>query len=179
MDVLCIGLLTVAVVLVHGYHPWAEDGGLYVSGVLYKLHPSLFPHDRAFVTEHMRYSIFAPVLATLVRVSHLSLAAVLFAIYALSTALMLVAGWSLLRQCVASQAAQRTGVALLAAWWTLPVAGTSLMLMDPYVTARSLSTPLSIVAIAAALKPWRSKQRGPAAIVCVLRACRLRRCFTR
>ena len=33
---------------------------------------------------------------------------------------------------------------------TVPVAGTSLMLMDPYVSARSISTPCSLFALAAA-----------------------------
>jgi hypothetical protein len=35
---------------------------------------------------------------------------------------------------------------------TLPVAGTSLMLMDPYVTARSLSTPCALLALLGALE---------------------------
>ena len=34
---------------------------------------------------------------------------------------------------------------------TLPAAGTSLLLVDPYVTARSISTPLGLLAIAGVL----------------------------
>ncbi len=151
---LWLGLLTAAVVLVHGYHPWAEDGGLYVAGVEHLLDPALFPKDTAFVTEHLRYSVFAPLLATVVRVSHLSLAAVLFGSYLLSTALMLYAALRLAERCILAEAAQWTAVSLLAAWWTLPIAGTSLLLMDPYVTARSFSTPLSLLAVGAALDPW-------------------------
>lgn len=166
-DPLWIGLLTIAVVLVHGYHPWAEDGGLYVSGIEYKLDPSLFPHERAFVTEHLAYSIFAPAIAAAVRLSHLSLQTVLFATYALTSALTLFAALQLLRRCVVSTAAQWTGVALLATWWTLPVAATSLLLMDPYVTARSVSTPLSLLAVAAALEPWGTDRKTvPPALLC-------------
>jgi hypothetical protein len=42
-------------------------------------------------------------------------------------------------------------VFLAACCFTLPVAGTSLCIMDPYVTARSFSTPLSLFALAAVL----------------------------
>ncbi len=56
--------LTIATLLVHGYHPLAEDGGLYVAGVELTLNRSLFPHFTEFVSEHMHYSIFAPVVAS-------------------------------------------------------------------------------------------------------------------
>ena len=47
----------------------------------------------------------------------------------------------------------RWGAVLLAACcFTLPVAGTSLSIMDPYVTARSFSTPLGLFALAAVLE---------------------------
>ena len=153
-DLLWLAPLTLGVLLVHGFHPWAEDGGLYVAGVEYTLDPSLFPHETAFVTEHLRFSVFASFVADLVRLTHLSLAAVLFDVYLLSTALMLLAALCIASRCFVSRSAQWTAVALLGAWWTLPVAGTSLLLMDPYVTARNLSTPLSLLAVAMALDPW-------------------------
>ena len=56
-----LAALTLAVLLVHGFHPLAEDGGLYVAGVEWKLNPSLFPHFTEFVSEHLRFSVFAPV----------------------------------------------------------------------------------------------------------------------
>ncbi len=152
--------LTFGVLVVHGYHPWAEDGGLYLAGVEYTLDPSLFPRDTAFVTEHLRYSCFAPVMAALVRLSHLSLAAIVFLTYLLSTFTLLLAADRLAARCFPlCRLAQRTAVALLAAWWTLPIAGTSLLLMDPYVTARSFSTPLSLLAVAAASEAWEPRGR--------------------
>ena len=161
LDCLSLAALTLAVLLIHGYHPWAEDGGLYVAGVEYTLDPSLFPHETAFVTEHLHYSIFAPFVAALVRSSHGSLAAALFGIYLCSTALMLAAALRVVRRCLVTRTAQWTAVSLLAAWWTLPVAGTSLLLMDPYVTARSLSTPLSLFAVGFALDPWPERLGNP------------------
>jgi uncharacterized membrane protein len=159
LDLVLLLVLTAAVLLVHGFHPWAEDGGLYVAGVELQLHPTLFPLERVFVTEHTRYSVFAPCLAALVRVSHLSLLDVLLCVYLGTAALTLLAALRLVRQCTADPSAQWTAVGLLAACWTTPIAGTSLLLMDPYVTGRSLSTPLTLLAVDAALLPWSPAAR--------------------
>jgi len=153
-----LAALTAATFLLHGYHPLAEDGGLYVAGVKWLLNPSLFPHDRAFVTAHLRYSIFAPVVVGVVRLLHLPLLWALFLLSLASIAGTLLAARRILQRCGMSDAAQLGGVALLAAWWTMPVAGTSLLLMDPYVTARSFSTPLSLFAVAWAMDDWRSRR---------------------
>ncbi|HSU18545.1 MAG TPA: hypothetical protein VLI45_02275, partial [Acidobacteriaceae bacterium] len=48
-----LSALTLATLLIHGYHPLAEDGGLYVAGVEYTLDPGLFPHLTQFVSEHL------------------------------------------------------------------------------------------------------------------------------
>ena len=151
---LLIAILSLLTLLIHGYHPLAEDGGLYVAGIEFTLNRSLFPHFTEFVAEHLRFSVFAPLMASVVRLTHLPLSAVLLAVYLLSIALTLAAARALLRRSGASEPAQLSGVAMLAVLWTLPVAGTSLMLMDPYVTARSLSTPLSLWAIVFALDAW-------------------------
>jgi hypothetical protein len=143
--------LSLATFLLNGYHPLAEDGGLYVAGVQLTLNPSLFPHYTVFVSEHLRFSVFAPVLATLVHLTHLSLAWVLLLTNLFSLWLTFYAAHRLLQRTLSSQPAQLAGLALLAAFWTLPIAGTSLLLMDPYVTARSLSTPLSLLAVAFAI----------------------------
>jgi len=163
---LLLTALTLLVLLIHGYHPLAEDGGLYVAGILWKLDATLFPHDTAFVTEHLRFSIFAPFVAGLVRHTPFSLSWTLFLLYLISIALTLFAALQVLRHIIASEPAQLAGVALLAAWWTLPVAATSLMLMDPYLTARSFSLPLSLLAIAFALGDWRTRPRP--ALLCSL-----------
>jgi len=163
-----LATLTLLVLLIHGYHPLAEDGGLYVAGILWKLDPTLFPHDTAFVTEHLRFSIFAPYVAGLIRHTHLSLYWTLFLLYLFSIALTLFAARQVLRRIIASEYAQLAGVALLAAWWTLPVAATSLMLMDPYLTARSFSLPLSLLAIAFALDDWRHQRTRVACALCLI-----------
>jgi hypothetical protein len=158
-------LLTAVAILVNGYHPLAEDGGLYVAGIEYLLDPTLFPHYTAFVTAHLHYSLFAPSMALLVHLTRLPLPWALTLGYVLSLWLLLFAGLQIMRRCTLSPAAQLSGISLLAAWSTLPVAGTSLLLVDPYLTARSFTTPLSLLAIAYALDDWRSSR---SAFLCAL-----------
>lgn len=158
--------LTALSVLTQGFHPLAEDGGLYVAGVKWLLNPQLFPHDAAFVRAHLSYSVFAPCVAASVRWLHVPLLWSLLAIYIASFALMLSAGRALLRRCGFDDIAQLAGVCLLAAWAAVPVAGTSLLLLDPYVTARSFSTPLCVWALAFSLDDWRT--RHTSAWLCVL-----------
>jgi hypothetical protein len=146
-----VSLLAVFAVAVHGYHPFAEDGGLYVAGIRKLLDPALYPAWTEFVTEHLRFSLFAPAVAGVVRATHLSLEFVLLALYLASLWATLFAGWMLISRTTEDLRARVGAVSLLACWLTLPIAGTSLMLMDPYVTARSFSTPLVLMALAWAL----------------------------
>lgn len=156
---MCLYLaLAVATFLVHGYHPLAEDGGLYVAGVEYLLDPGLFPRYTGFVTAHLRFSVFAPSLRVFVHLTHLSLESALLGLYLLAALLMFAAADRLLRQIVLPRA-RWGGLLLLFAWWTLPAAGTALLLEDPYLTARNFVTPLSLLAISLVLsrtQPRRS-----------------------
>ena len=143
--------LTLTALAVHGYHPFAEDGGLYLAGIKRVLNPALYPYDSEFVLGHLRFSLFAPAVAATVRRSGLGLETTLLLIYLASVWMTLAAGWVLACRCFPSRKERAGAVGLLAMWLTLPIAGTSLMLMDPYVTARSISTPCTLLALAGAL----------------------------
>ena len=145
---LAISLLTLFAVAVAGYHPFVEDGGVYAAGIEKLLNPALFPTWTAFVTEHLRFSLFAPLVAGLVRATHLSLEGTLLLLYLASIWTTLYAAWLLATRLTQNTQARLAAVTLLACWLTLPIAGTSLMLMDPYVTARSFTTPLTLLALA-------------------------------
>jgi len=152
--------LTAFALAVQGYHPFAEDGGLYIAGVRKLLNPALYPVFTQFVTEHLRFSLFAPCIALLVRTSHLRLQTVLLLLYCASTLATLTAAWMLAARAGATFAGRAGAAALLACWLTLPIAGTSLMLMDQYVTARSISTPLILFALAWTLDGMRGSRAG-------------------
>jgi hypothetical protein len=144
--------LTFFALLIHGYHPYAEDGGIYLPEIKRLLDPALYPYGAEFVVGHLRYSVFAPLVAGLVRESRLSLEMVLLVVHLASIWMTLFAAWLLAARCYPSRDARGGAVALLAVWLTIPIAGTSLMLMDPYVTARSISTPCALLALVGALQ---------------------------
>lgn len=136
---------------VHGYHPFAGDAGIYTSGIRHILDPSLYPLNAAFPDAFTHFSVFAWTVAALVRLTHLSLAWILLPLHLLSVWLFLAASNSLASRIFAANSARWCAVALAGACCALPVAGTALVVMDPYVTARSFSTPLSLFAVAACL----------------------------
>lgn len=143
--------LTIFALAVHGYHPSAEDGGLYLAGVKRLLDPALYPHQTAFVLEPARFSLFATAVAALARISHLPLPWVMLALHLVSIWTTLFAAWLLASRISISPTARAGAVVLLSCWLALPVAGTALLLMDPYVTARSFSTPCMVFALLGAL----------------------------
>lgn len=147
--------ITPAVLLVHGYHPFADDAGIYVAGIRKLLHPSLYQPDAPFVLANTHLSVFAHLLAEIVRVTHLPLALVLLATHLASIFVFLLASWTLASRLFANPVARWFAVAFAAACFTLPVAGTALVIMDPYVTSRSFSTPLGMFAVAAIIdRKW-------------------------
>ncbi len=155
-DAAALASLTGFVLLVHGYHPFADDAGIYVAGIRKLLDPSLFSVDSSFVLAHTRLSIFSHLFAAVIKLFHIPLRAGLLFAYLLSIFLFLLGCLQLSRR-IFRDAQLQWGAALLAsALFTLPVAATSLWVMDPYVTARSFSTPLSLFTLAASIdRDWK------------------------
>ena len=154
------GALTLFALLVHGYHPYSEDGGIYVAGIKRLIDPTLYGPHPDFVTEHLRFSVFAPMVAGLVRASHIPLEWMLLSLYLASVYATLYAAWMIAARCTENIEGRGGAVTLLACWLTLPIAGTSLMLVDPYLTARSLTTPLVLAALAWTMDAMRGNQRA-------------------
>ncbi len=154
------GALTLVAVFVQGYHPYAEDGGLYLAGVKKLLYPSLYPTWTEFVTVQTCFSVFAPAVTAFVRIFHLKLMTGMLLIYVASIWSTLLAAWMLAMRCFDIIEASVGSVMLLALWRAMPVAGTSLMLVDPYVTARSISTPCGVFALVGAIDVHRYLKVG-------------------
>lgn len=148
-------LLTPVVLLVHGYHPFAGDAGIYTAGIRHILDPSLYPLNSSLIDAFTRRSAFAWTVAALVRITHAPLAWILLPLHLCSIVLFLIACQRLANRFFVAESVRWCAVLLAAACCSLPVAGTALVLMDPYVTARSFSTPLSLLALAACLdRAW-------------------------
>lgn len=163
-----ISLLTFFALLIHGYHPYADDGAIYVAAVEKVAKPGLFPLHNSFVLPPIQHSLFSFVLGWAIRTFHVPLAYALFLAYVVSLWLILFACYRLARALFTDMGARWAAVAVLAATLTLPVAGTALFFSDPYLTARSFSTPATLFAVAYALE-----SRMLRSALCLLAACLL------
>jgi hypothetical protein len=145
-------LLTAGALLVHGYHPYAEDAEIYLPGVEKILHPELFPAGQEFFRSHASLTIFPNLVAFSLRVTHLPLEAGLFLWHVASIYLLLLACWELSSLFFPNAPARWGGVCLVAALLTIPVAGTALYIMDQYLNPRNLAAFAAIFAVARTLE---------------------------
>lgn len=157
LDLLLLASSSLLCFLVLGYHPYAEDGGIYAASIAGYLDPSLFPIGHEWVTAHTRFACFVPATAWFLRHAHLSLAVGLLVVQLTGIVALLAAGLELGRSCFPRAPSARWGTALLAVAAGMPIAGTSLYLVDPYVTARTFTTPLLLWSVCALLNRRRMK----------------------
>jgi len=141
--------LTIAAFFLHGYHLGVEDGEIYIPAVKKLIDPALYSFGSEFFLSHGHLSLFAPLLATTARLTHLPTDWTILAWYVICLFGMIAASWMLAAACFQAARARWCSVLILVAALTMPAANTALLLMDPYMTARSFSTPLTIFALAA------------------------------
>ncbi|MGH9615975.1 MAG: hypothetical protein ACRD28_04470 [Acidobacteriaceae bacterium] len=161
-----ISWLTVLALLIQGYHPFADDAAIYLAGIEKVIHPSLFPLHAEYVLPHLKHSVFSYILGWIVRGLDIPLRYALFVSYLASLWLTLYACWRLARLLFSTTRGQWGAMLLITATLTLPVAGSAIFILDPYLTARSFSTPLTLFAIAYVLE-----RRMLVATLCLLAAC--------
>jgi hypothetical protein len=147
VDSLLILPLTVAAIAVMGYHPGLEDDGIYLSAVKAAVNPALYPHDADFVRLQVQATLFDEFVSGFVRLTHLPVAWTELLGQFLALYTILWAGYRIAQRLFAERQAQWAGVALLAAMFTLPVAGTALNLADQHLHPRTLATALILTAI--------------------------------
>jgi hypothetical protein len=143
--------LALLMIAVQGYHYGVDDAAIYLPAVERVARPELFPYGADFFLSHGRISIFSDVVGLMVRWLHVPLPWAVFGFHLLGIYLLLLAGHWLASLCFTRTRAQWAATLTLASVLTVPVAGIALPIMDPYLTARSLSTPLTIFALAAIL----------------------------
>lgn len=145
-------LLTAAAVLIHGYHQGVEDQDVYLAAVNKTLNPDLYPVNSVFFTEQMKSSLFIRGVAGSVRISGISVPWALFLWQLGSIFLVLLGCWKVASICFENEVAQWAGVLMVTVTLTLPIAGTSLFLVDPYLHPRALATGAILLALAAILE---------------------------
>jgi hypothetical protein len=144
--------LTAAALLIHGYHPYAEDSEIYLPGVERILNPALFPEGQEFFQSHASMTLFPNLVAFSLRVTHLPFEAGLLLWQTASIFLLLLACWQLSGILFPAARARWAGVSLVAALLTIPVAGTALYIMDQYLNPRSLAAFAAVFAVARILE---------------------------
>jgi hypothetical protein len=145
-------LITLAALAIHGYHLGVEDGEIYLPAARKLLHPNLYPYATEFFLSHERLSMFAPIVASSARIAHLSTDWSAFLWYLATLFATFAACWMLAAACFRSARARWCAVLVIAAVIAMPATNTGLLLVDPYITARSFSTPLTLFALVAFLK---------------------------
>jgi hypothetical protein len=143
---------------VMGYHPGAEDDGVYLSAIKADLNPALFPHDSDFFRLQLQATVFDGWMAHFVHATGISVAWAELIWQFVSLFVILWACQSIAAQLFEEPAAQWSAVALVSAMFTLPVAGTALYLVDQHLHPRAVATALVLIAISRILagKRWHA-----------------------
>lgn len=149
-------MLAAAALLIHGYHPYAEDAEIYLPGVLKILNPKLFPVNSEFFGEHAGHSLYPNLIAFSVRVTHLPLPWAAFLWHLVCIFLLLAASWRLASALFQGESAEErrarwAAVALMAALLTLPIAGTWLYILDQFLNPRNLAAFAALFGVAEVL----------------------------
>ncbi len=144
--------LAVIAFFIHGYHLGVEDSEIYLPGIKKLIHPHLYPFAQEFFLSHEHLSLFSPLVAGSALLTRLSADWVILLWYVLTLFAMAYACWTMAAACFESKRAQWGAVLLTFAVLTMPATNTGLLLMDPYLTARSMSTPLTLFALASLLE---------------------------
>jgi hypothetical protein len=143
-----LSAITVAALAVHGYHPYIEDAEIYLPGIKKLLNPALYPFNTGFFASHAGMTLFPNLIAASVRITHLPFDWALLLWQAACVFTLLLGCWRIGRALFPDPLASWGGVALVASLLTLPVAGTSLYIMDQYLNTRSLSAASVLMIVA-------------------------------
>ena len=142
-------LTAVGAFVLQGYHPGAEDDGIYLSAIKKDLDPSLYPFNSQFFTMQMQATIFDKVVAASARLTHLPVSYVCL-LWQLAAIALLLAGCRLIvDRCFGSFRAWFAGVLTVGCVLTLSVAGTALYITDEHLHPRILATDCILFALAA------------------------------
>ena len=157
-NLLILAGITVAAILVMGYHPGLEDDSFYLAAIKHHLNPALFPRDSDFFRVQFQATIFDKLIALSVRLLHFPLPWTILLWQFAAVFLMLLGCYRIARRCFTTPETQWASVSLIAALLSMPLPGIAILLGDQYLHPRTLATALILSAIVAVVdrKPWIS-----------------------
>ena len=146
-ELLGLVALTGASFAIDGYHPFSEDAETYLPSIEKLLHPQLFPIGSEYFQLHARLTVFPQLIAYTARIGHMSLPWTLFLWQVASFFLFILACWKLLEKLFKNPVASWAGVGLIVVLATMPVAGTALYSMDPFLNPRNIIAFAQVFAV--------------------------------
>ncbi len=130
-----------------GYHPGLEDDGVYLSAVKTRLNPALYPHDADFFRLQMQATVFDKFMAGFIHATRIPVPWAELLWQFLSLYGILWAAHGIAQKLFPERRARWAGIALLAAMFTLPVAGTALNIADQHLHPRNMATAAILLAV--------------------------------
>ena len=138
--------------LIHGYHPFADDAGLYVAGLEKLLDPTLFPVGMRFILSETRIESFYPLVIGVTKMLGGSLTSALLLLYLLTLVAFIYGTWYVSGLITECRFCRWTAVCVAGCFFTLPVAGTSINIMEPYLGPRNIVVMLSLFTVGLTLE---------------------------
>jgi hypothetical protein len=133
-----------------GYRYGASDLAFYVPAVLERIDPALFPRDSALIASQARLTGIDEVVATLSRVTALSLPALFAILYCVTLTVLAIAVWLIGSRMYRTQWATLALVAALTLRHAIAKSGTNSL--EGYFHPRQLAFALGALAVAALLR---------------------------
>jgi hypothetical protein len=151
VNILLTLFFTMLGLAVMGYHPGAEDDGIYLAAIKSDLNPSLYPRDADFFRLQLQATFFDKWIAAFVHWTGIPVAITEFFFQFATIVLIVFSCWLIARRLFKETRAQWAGVAMVTAMFTLPVAGTALYLVDQHLHPRNMATALILLAVSRVL----------------------------
>ena len=142
-----LAALTALGVLIAGYHPGAEDDGIYLAAIQHNLNPKLFLIDSDFFALKLKATLFDTLIAAAVRITHVPVAVMALTWHLLTIFAILAACYRIASRCFEREYARWCGVALVTVFFTLPVSGTALYIVDQNLVPRAVAAALALFAV--------------------------------
>jgi hypothetical protein len=149
--VLLLMALSVLGFLIAGYHPGAEDDGVYLAAIQHDLNPNLFRADSDFFALKLKATVFDKWMAASIRFTHVPITAMVLIWHLLTIFAILAACYRIASRCFEHEYARWCGVMLVSVFFTLPVTGTALYIVDQTLVPRAIATALALFAVDAVL----------------------------
>jgi hypothetical protein len=157
-NLLILAGLSIAAILVMGYHPGLEDDSFYLAAIKKHLNPALFPHDADFFRVQFQATIFDNLVAFSANLIRVPLAWTIFLWQFAAVFLLLLGCYRLSRRCFTRPEASWAAVSIVGVLLSMPLPGIAILLGDQYLHPRTLASAAILAAIVAVIdrKWWLS-----------------------